>query len=359
MRPCFVTTSFSPSQHNSGISNALFLLLKHMHEKKGITGTVFAPAQKWGKADQELEYVSVRRFSTKNTLNFSYSGELAGKIEKEHNERNFDLVHSFHFGFFPATAGYNFSRKHGIRHFLTAAFHPPTSKIKNLMMSAYNQTQGKRILSGSMVFPFNNNEKNQLSAYSKIRYKIIPCPVNDDIFYPRGGKFSRTTVTYLGTFLPWKGPQIALDIFRKIGSVRKDIDFILIGTGPLEQELRRGATGNIKVLSNLPTGKVAEILSKSDIVVCPTFYESFGSAIAESMMCGTPVVSTRVGAVPETVGPGGILVEYGDWENMRMEIEHLADDAQLRKKLASRAVKHSNAYKYRKVAEEIYKSYTN
>lgn len=357
MRPCFVTTSFAPSQKNSGISNALFLLTKYLDEKKGISSTIFAPVQKWGTNDENLGNLHIRRFPISDFLNFSYSRELAGKLRKEHQKSNFDIVHSFHFGFYPATIGFDFSKKSGLRHFLTAAYHPPASRFKRFLMSAYNHINGKSILGESTVFPFNNNEKNQLSEYSKIKYKIIPCPVNDEIFYPRSSKFSRTTVAYLGTFLPWKGPQIALDIFKKISQGRKDVDFIIMGTGPLEHHLRENSGGNIKVLSGMTAGKVAETLSKSDIVVSPTMYESFGSAIAESMMCGTPVISTRVGAVPETVGPGGILVDYGQWDQMRAEIERLLDDTALRKKFSKNAIEQAENYKYKKVSEEIYRSY--
>ena len=114
MRPCFVTTSFSASQHNSGISNALYLLTKFLHEEKGITSTVFAPAQKWGKKDEDTKSVSIRRFPASGLLNFSYSSELGGRIEKEHRKEKFSLAHSYHFGFFPATAGLNFAKKNNL-----------------------------------------------------------------------------------------------------------------------------------------------------------------------------------------------------------------------------------------------------
>ncbi len=206
------------------------------------------------------------------------------------------------------------------------------------------------------MFPFNENEKKQLSRYSKGNYNIVPCPVNDEIFYPRKSKFPRKTITYIGTLLPWKGPQIALEIFKQIADERKDLDFLIIGTGPMEDHLRKNS-GRVKVLTNLSTEQVADKLSRSDIVVCPTKYESFGSAIAESMMCGTPVISTRVGAVPETVGLGGVLVDYGSWDTMKKEIIDLVDDDARKKKISQNAIKHAANYKYEKVSSKIYNTY--
>ena len=358
MKPCFVTTSFLPIQHNSGISNALYLLIKYLHAKKNIKSTVFAPVQASCKKHEDLEFVSIRRFSRTNVLGYEMSFSLKDILEKENRLDKFDFVHSYHYGFFPAATGYDFAKKHGVPHFFTTAFHPPASTFKRFLMSSYSHIQGGKILSGSSnIFPFNENEMRQLSQYSKGKYKIIPCPVNNEIFYPRRQKFSTQTVTYIGTLLQWKGPQIALEIFNSMHEARKNINFNIIGKGPLETELRRNANRNTRVLSNLSAREVSEILAKSDVVVCPTKYESFGSAIAESLMCGTPVVSTKVGAVPETVGTGGILSEYGDWKGMKNSIERILDDNILRKKLAKRAIIHSNNYKYMKVASAIYKSY--
>lgn|SRR3989344_1857715 len=357
MKPCFVTTAFYPGQQNSGISNALYLLTKYLYEKKGVRSTVFAPEEIWGTKDEEKEFVSIRRFKTHKLMNYSFSSSVGAMLDQAQRTERFDFVHSYHFGFYPATAGCNFALRHGLPHFLVAAFHPPSSGIKKSMMDVYNYTQGRRVLSSSaMVFPFNENEKKQLSGYSPGKYSIIPCPVNDKIFHPRGTKTGKV-VTYLGTLLPWKGSQIALDIFKKISEKRSDIKFNIVGRGPLETYLRKSTTKNIKVVTNLDSHGVAKILSSSDVVVCPTKYESFGSAIAEAMMCGTPVVTTKVGAVPETVGPGGLLVDYGDWTKMQEYVENLVDDDGLRKKLAVKGLRHSEKYKYANVGKSIYSHY--
>jgi glycosyltransferase involved in cell wall biosynthesis len=50
------------------------------------------------------------------------------------------------------------------------------------------------------------------------------------------------------------------------------------------------------------------------IYVAPTQYETFGYTVLEAMACGKPVISTRVGAIPELVDDGetGLLVEWND-----------------------------------------------
>jgi glycosyltransferase involved in cell wall biosynthesis len=67
------------------------------------------------------------------------------------------------------------------------------------------------------------------------------------------------------------------------------------------------------------TGKVSaealrQLYISSRAVVLPSLYEGFGLPAAESMACGTPVIATRAGALPEVVGEdgAGILVPTRD-----------------------------------------------
>jgi glycosyltransferase involved in cell wall biosynthesis len=50
------------------------------------------------------------------------------------------------------------------------------------------------------------------------------------------------------------------------------------------------------------------LLQEASVYLQPSEYESFGVAIAEAMACGTPVVSSTVGAVPDVVGDAGVLL---------------------------------------------------
>ena len=76
----------------------------------------------------------------------------------------------------------------------------------------------------------------------------------------------------------------------------------------------------------------------ADVFVLPTFHEGYGMALAEALARGLPIVSTRAGAVPETVpSDAGLLVPPGDAAALRDALARVLDDAALRARLAKGA----------------------
>jgi starch synthase len=78
------------------------------------------------------------------------------------------------------------------------------------------------------------------------------------------------------------------------------------------QELAQVRTGVFWVQEMLSTDKIREILSAATVFVCPSVYEPLGIVNLEAMACGTAVVASDVGGIPEVVDDGrtGLLVHY-------------------------------------------------
>ena len=78
------------------------------------------------------------------------------------------------------------------------------------------------------------------------------------------------------------------------------------------EALARERTGVFWVREMLPIGELREILSAATVFVCPSIYEPLGIVNLEAMACGTAVVASDVGGIPEVVRDGvtGSLVHY-------------------------------------------------
>src|SRR5919201_1744879 len=91
--------------------------------------------------------------------------------------------------------------------------------------------------------------------------------------------------------------------------------FVRLGKGP-EQGNLVSLAHELDVRLVLPghVPDVAAVLRRADVFVHPARWEGFGLAVLEAMLCGLPVVATRVSSIPEIVvdGETGVLVPPDD-----------------------------------------------
>jgi glycosyltransferase involved in cell wall biosynthesis len=86
--------------------------------------------------------------------------------------------------------------------------------------------------------------------------------------------------------------------------------------------------------------RLLELYQQADVMCLPTRGDSLGWALLEAMACGTPVISTAVGAIPELLdgGRGGLLVAPGNPRELRAAIQRLLADEALGRQLAGRSL---------------------
>lgn len=146
------------------------------------------------------------------------------------------------------------------------------------------------------------------------------------------GLFSTSPIVgTVARLTPEKGHRYLLEAVAKIKPSIPDIKFLLIGDGPLRDELENQAdkmaiSDNVIFLGLHKD--VPEILQILDLFVLPSLYEGLGIVLVEAMACGKPVVATSVGGVPEIVKDGqtGLLVPPHDSSALARAIKTLLDD---------------------------------
>lgn len=118
-----------------------------------------------------------------------------------------------------------------------------------------------------------------------------------------------------------KGHAYLIDAMPRI--VRECPDFVLliVGSGSLEDDLKRRARDRGVEASVIFTGfrtDIPRLLAAVDLFIMPSVSEGLGTAILEAGAAGLPIVSTRVGGIPDIVkeGESGLLVPPGDPESL-------------------------------------------
>ncbi len=177
-----------------------------------------------------------------------------------------------------------------------------------------------------------------------------------DEFRERFG-LHRRFILYVGNILPHKGIQVLLRSFRDI-ECGEDIDLVLVGGSIKSSEsLQREATElgiqkSIKELGKLADSDLVMAYNGAEMLVMPSLYEGFGLPALEAMACGTPVIVSRAGSLPEVAGEAALLFRTGDSGALTDAIRTLLREPATRASMVQKGLQHVKKFTWEKAAGE-------
>jgi glycosyltransferase involved in cell wall biosynthesis len=125
----------------------------------------------------------------------------------------------------------------------------------------------------------------------------------------------------------------------------------IVGEGAKAETFKRmaaaaGLGGRIRFTGFVPNDVVNAYYACMDVFVCPSLAEGGPLTVLEAMQMGCPVISTRVGQVPEVIrsGENGIIVDPGNPEALARAINSLLADPVQRRDMASRGVETARGF---------------
>jgi glycosyltransferase involved in cell wall biosynthesis len=164
---------------------------------------------------------------------------------------------------------------------------------------------------------------------------------------------------YFGRLSREKGIETLLRAYKAISD---EFDLKVLGTGPLEEELR-GQHREVEFLGYKEGEELKRIVSKSAFVVVPSeWYENCPMVVLEAMAMGKPVIGSRTGGLPELIDDGktGLLFEMGNIEELGKKMKALAQDRAMRISLGKAARrKVESEYSYQKHCRGLLEIYEN
>lgn len=219
-----------------------------------------------------------------------------------------------------------------------------------------------------------------------VKIKVIPPGVDLSRFYPIPKDEAKNVIgipqedrmiLFVGRIEPLKGLDTllrALAVMRK--AALKDccpVYLVVIGGDPDESpETMNSEMARLFALRNeldlkdmvIFLGKRAQdtlpyYYSAAEIVVVPSYYESFGMVALEAMACGTPVVASQVGGLAYLVQDGitGYVVPDGDSEALSKRLIELSRDDELRGRLGDQAASAARSYGWEIITNQMIRLY--
>lgn len=146
----------------------------------------------------------------------------------------------------------------------------------------------------------------------------------------------------VGNITAKKDHRILLEAAARTASHDRDIQLVLIGSGPLERAVRDDARSlglNDRVVFAGSRDDVAELLPAFDVFALSSRNEGLPISLLEAMAAGVPCVATSVGGVPEVIDNGneGLLVPAGDPAALADALSTLLHAPDLRDAMGGRA----------------------
>ncbi len=221
-----------------------------------------------------------------------------------------------------------------------------------------------------IVIADSNNTKNDLMAFSKefeSKTRVIYPAV--DPYYRRveqeavGGVLRRYGLAsgyllYIGNLRPSKntpGLLKAYEMLRK--KMTEAPPLVLAGKNSYPDFERKGFPNGVRYLGVVPREDLASLYSGASLFLFPSFYEGFGLPPLEAMACGTPVLTSNRGSLPEICGPAADYVDPTDPEALANSARRLLESPSQRDELRRRGFENVKRFRWADYAGAVWKVY--
>lgn len=157
----------------------------------------------------------------------------------------------------------------------------------------------------------------------------------------------------------YKDPETMVEAIRRLAGTEADTLFLCLGRKPPKSLLRTGRIVHAPFQANPNT--VADYYRAADVFVHTARAEAFGKTVTEAMACGTPVVATAVGGIPEQFADGeaGFLTPVGDAGAIAERVRRILADDSLRARQSEQAAKNGSRYSLERQVDAFLDFYTD
>ncbi len=208
-------------------------------------------------------------------------------------------------------------------------------------------------------------ENSLRERFPEISIVRIPDAWNPE--YPDPGETRKIGEKFSGKFIVGhaaamdgleKGHSILLQAAQVLQQAAPEIQFVLLGSGRLEEEFSKQAEGLTNVYFAGWVEDPITWIAAFDLFAFPSLVEPLGSTLLDVMRAGVPIVASRVDGIPEIITEGcGILVPPGDAEALAEQLLRLYRSEGLRRSLSEKGIERAKEYSPELIAREHIKLY--
>lgn len=286
-----------------------------------------------------------------------------------------------------------FHEKPDITHFFNYIIPPfvhgkKVVTVHDMVIRAYPETVRKKtkffLLSGleksmkraDIIITDSQFSKNEIQKYypkfaEKVR--VVPCGVDFTRFYPiqdpsiiaktkKNLGIDGDYLLYLGNVEPRKNLKRLISAYSIFAKKTKNPPKLIIAgaKGWLCDDIYSESLkleNLVKFTEYVSNEDICPLINGAEIFLFPSLYEGFGMPPLEAMACGTPVIVSGEGSLPEVVGESAYIADAYSINSIACGIETLHNNPSLRKKFSEMGLKQAKKFSWENSAEILYGIY--
>ncbi len=307
---------------------------------------------------------------TREEMN-DYLNRFINVVKREARDFNADLIHCQHLWVAPYAA-----KLTGIPYVITAH----GTDIKGYKKDKrYRHIALKGAAGAEKIITISDQVHEEVKKYyfaDEDKLKKIMNGVDDKIFKPldvdrlkvlkkyiKGIKSDPPyLITFVGKLTDFKGVDLLIDAAAEYEEKFPGVMTLIIGDGELRSSLKERTEKlelkNIYFLGNLPQTELPALYSIADISVVPSRVEPFGLVAVEALACGTPVIASRAGGLPDFINDDvGRLFEMNSSEDLAAKITAALENDDKKHKGKDAADYALNNFSWHRVIDEVISVY--
>jgi glycosyltransferase involved in cell wall biosynthesis len=201
---------------------------------------------------------------------------------------------------------------------------------------------------------FGVREKKQTVVYNGVDRSIFR--------QEKGVERERNRVLFVGNIEDRnKG---GFNLLKALSLMDKKIKLTVVDGGAPHRKLtsqileKLKMTGRVNFTGKVNNSELVRIYSTASLAVVPSVFEGFGFPAAEAMSCGTPLITSDGGALPEVTGDAGFVVPSGDHTALSAKIAEVLENPDLMEKMSRAGVKRvKENFTWEKAVSEVVEVY--
>lgn len=191
-------------------------------------------------------------------------------------------------------------------------------------------------------------------ASSPPAYRFVPLsaspPRNDE-------NLPNKYILFVGSIQPRKNLEGLMRAWHRVKDKFKDTWLVVAGeSGGVFRSVKFLADERVRLLSYVAEEELPALYASAELFVLPSFDEGFGLPALEAMACGTPVIVSDGGALPEVAGEAGLIFSLDKLDTLEQAMERCLSDENLRMSLIEKGLAQAKKFPWQNTADLIWKT---